>query len=244
MWSGSALKSLFFPPLCAGCESVLADDAQFVCPDCRGRIRFTEEAWHRGNNMEQLFRSFTPYRNQTYTGDKFVRGAAWTYYDKGSPMPAIIHNIKFVGYAELAQQLGREAAETLQQQADFFERIDLLMPITLHPKRLRARGFNQSEWICRGISDVTGIPVDTRHLMRTVNTDQQSLKTYEERGRLGQIFAVESPEELRGKHVLVVDDVITTGSTIARALETLHPIRNCTYSVFALSYAMHVPVKL
>lgn len=248
MWPGSqivkALRSVFYPPLCAGCSTVLPDQVPAICPDCRRRIRFTEEAWHRGNNLEQLFRSFAPYKNQTFTGDKFVRGAAYAYYDKASPIPQIIHNIKFVGYAELARELGREAAETITKQADFFREIDLLIPIALHPKRIRARGFNQSEWIARGISEVTGIPIDTDHLIRTYNTDQQSLKSYAEREQLGQIFSVQNPNDLIGKHVLIVDDVITTGSTIARALEVLHPIRNCTYSVFALAYAMHVPVRI
>ena len=211
-----------------------------LCRACIDSLRPTEEAWHRGNRLEMLFRSFAPYHKDAGRANKFVRGAAYLFYGKTSAVPEIIHTMKFTGDPQLARWMGHVAAEYLvSHDSGFFDDIDLLMPVALHPLREQQRGFNQSEWICRGLAEVTGLPVDTTHLVRTVNTEQQSRKTLAERATLGQIFALNNPDELRTKHVLVVDDVCTTGSTITRVLDVLHPIRGCRYSVFALTYAIH-----
>jgi len=232
--------SLFFPRRCSGCGEVLTDEELFVCTRCLAGLKITEEALHRGNRLEMLFRAYAPYEKESAPGNKFVRGAAYLYYDKETAAPNIIHAIKFAKDPELARWMGQKAAEELIcHDSCFFNGIDLLMPVALHPNRLRERGFNQSDWICRGISDITGIPVDTQHLERIIDTEQQSLKTLAERANLGLIFAIKEPDMLQGKHVLVVDDVITTGSTVSRVLDVLHPIYGCSYSVFALTYAMH-----
>ena len=88
-----------------------------------------------------------------------------------------------------------------------------------------------------GIRDVTGIPIDTKHLYRTHNNTHQSKKNLTDRRELTQIFGVHQPNDLREKHVLLIDDVITSGITMLRAMEALHPIYRCHYSVFALAIA-------
>ena len=108
----------------------------------------------------------------------------------------------------------------------------------LHPKRLRERGYNQSEYIARGISELTGIPIDTTHVLRVVNTPKQALQEGEERKtNVAKAFAVDRPEELRGKHILVVDDLITTGETMKACLHAMKRIRGARFSVFALCKA-------
>lgn len=236
-----SLAAVLFPRRCAGCCAVLADEEMSLCADCLRGLKRTEQAAHRGNNLEQLFRSFAYYEKEAIPGDKLVRGAAWAYYDKLTSLPEIIHTIKFKADPSLAEWVGRLAAEEmLRQNPLFFADVDMLLPVALHPIRLRERGFNQSAAIARGIASVTGLPVDEGHLERVVHTQQQSLKTLEERATLGRVFAVRQPGDLRGKHVMVVDDVATSGSTIKRVLEVLHPIRGCTYSVLVLGYALHL----
>jgi len=238
----SLLKDLLYPRLCAGCGEVLRDGEAQLCAECRAQIALTEEAWHRGNALEQLFRSYAPYGRDERPGDKLVRGAAYSYYHRETAIRAVIRTMKFRRDPMLARWLGQEAARHVLQGESgecFFADVDLLLPIPLHSDRLRERGFNQSERIAQGISDVTGIVVDTTHLVRTVATEQQSRKTLRERAELGTIFAVERPEELRGRHVMLVDDVVTSGTTLARAMEVLHPVRGCTYSVFVLALARH-----
>lgn len=233
----SAILSVLYPRLCAGCNEVLADEAPYVCEECLHQLALTEEAWHRGNRLEMLFRSYAPYKKNTAPADKFVRGAAYTYYHKTTPIRAIVRTCKFVGHAEVGQWMGKQAAEYMIDSG-FFEGVDMLVPIPLHANRLRERGFNQSEWIARGISEVTGIPVDTSgNLWRAVDTEHQSLKTLEERAELGEVFALHDETYYLGKHVMLVDDVVTSGSTMGRVMQVLHPVRNCQYSVFTLSYA-------
>ena len=108
----------------------------------------------------------------------------------------------------------------------------------LHPKRLRERGYNQSEYIARGISDIIGVPVDTTHVIRSRNTPKQALQTGEERKRnVADAFAVHHPEQLYHKHILIVDDLITTGETVRSCLRAMRCIRGAHYTVFALCKA-------
>ena len=144
--------------------------------------------------------------------------------------------MKFSSQPEIGREMGRMAAQAWAGSS-FFEGIDYLMPLPLHFKRLRERGYNQAEWIAMGIHDVTGIPIDTKHLYRTQNNTHQSKKNLTDRRELTQIFGVHQPNDLREKHVLLIDDVITSGTTMLRAMEALHPIYRCHYSVFAIAIA-------
>jgi predicted amidophosphoribosyltransferase len=103
---------------------------------------------------------------------------------------------------------------------------------------LRERGFNQSEWICRGISDVLHIPMDIEHLVRFRNNPHQSRSMFRNREKnVADVFAIRHPEEWKGKHILLVDDVITSGSTILSCIKQASPIRGCRVNVFALGWA-------
>ena len=104
------------------------------------------------------------------------------------------------------------AAELLSSH--FFQGIDVIIPIPLHKKKQQIRGYNQSEWIARGITAVTGIPIDTESILRKKNTETQTHKSIlERRDNVEGIFELQRPEALVGKHILIVDDVLTTGST-------------------------------
>jgi ComF family protein len=103
---------------------------------------------------------------------------------------------------------------------------------------LRERGFNQAEWICKGLSEVLHIPIDTEHLIRTRNNAHQSRSQFEKRqDNVKDIFEVRYPEEWKNKHILLVDDVITSGSTLMACMKQMTPIRGCRISVFALGWA-------
>lgn len=133
--------------------------------------------------------------------------------------------------------LGRLAAQEYMD-VDLWDDIDVIVPVPLHPKRFRARGFNQAEWIGRGLSDVLHIPVDTEHLVRTRNNPHQSQARFEKRkDNVQDVFSVRYPEEWKNKHLLLVDDVITSGSTMLACMKQTTPIRGCRISVFALGWA-------
>ena len=165
------------------------------------------------------------------------RAAAFLFYEKAHPIRNAIHKMKYSDQPEIGYQLGKQAAMEFQY-ADFFDEIDVIIPMPLHPKRLRERGYNQSEYIAQGISDVTGIPVDTTHVTRSRNTPKQALQSGEERTQnVINAFAVNHPEQMYRKHILVVDDLITTGETMRNCIKAMKRFRGATFSVFALCKA-------
>lgn len=166
-----------------------------------------------------------------------VRAAAFLFYDKDKPVQALIHQMKYAERPEVGYALGRQAAIEFQY-ADFFDGIDVIVPIPLHKNRLRSRGYNQSEYIARGISAVTGIPVDTTHVTRETDTPQQALQSGADRAEnVKNAFAVNHPEQMYRKHILVVDDLVTTGETMRSCLKAMRRIRGAKFSVFALCKA-------
>jgi ComF family protein len=115
----------------------------------------------------------------------------------------------------------------------------LIIPVPLHPSKKRIRGFNQSEYISEGVSAVTGLPVDTNSLLRILQSATQTRRTrYERWTNVEGIFSVADPGALRGKHVLLVDDVITTGSTIESCVSELLKVDDVKVSVIAIGYAV------
>ena len=165
------------------------------------------------------------------------KAAAFLFYDKDHPIQRVIHKMKYADQPMIGYFLGRQAAIEFQY-ADFFDEIDVIIPIPLHPKRLNERGYNQSEYIAKGISDVTGIPIDLTHVTRTRNTPKQALQRGEERREnMEEAFAVNHPEQLYHKHILVVDDLITTGETMRSCLKAMKIIRGAKITVFALCKA-------
>lgn len=166
------------------------------------------------------------------------RAAAFLTYEKNHPIQQAIHKMKYADQPLIGIQLGRQAAIEMQY-ADFFDDIDIIMPIPLHPKRMRERGYNQSEYIARGISEITGIPIDTTHVTRVKNTPKQALQSGEGRKHnVAEAFAVNHPEQMYRKHILMVDDLITTGETMRSCLKAMKRFRGATFSVFALCKAM------
>lgn len=226
-WVLDPLWHLVWPRECAMCNQVLRMHEELLCESClRGGLPKTEEGCHRDNRLECLFSEV----------DKFQRGGAYCFYPKEHPIRNAIHEMKYDSKPEIGRMLGRMAAEEWKAYG-FFDGIDCIIPLPLHKERLRERGYNQAEWIAMGVRDVTGLPIDTEHLIRIINNDKQSRMSLAERRELGNIFAARHPEQLRGKHVLLIDDVVTSGTTMLRAMETLHPIQRCRYSVFSLAIA-------
>ena len=207
----------------------MIDEREVICRDCLMQLNRTEQAILRANTTEDLFSRYA----------KFVRGAAFLWVEHGSKELELIHAMKFGPAANphIAYRLGKQIAYEFMQ-SDFFDGIDYLIPVPLHPKRYRDRGFNQSEWLCRGISEVTCIPTDTEHLIRVRNNEHQAnLAGSDRKKNIKGVFAVRYPEDWYRKHVLLVDDLITTGSTLRACIDVLHPVRGCRISVLGLGKA-------
>lgn len=222
-----SLLSLFYPHCCAMCGCLSEDETVTLCPECIKHLPRTEQCALKANMTEELFCDLP----------RFQRAAAFLFFDKGADVQRLVHKMKFHEQPRIAYDLAREAAYDFMQ-ADFFDDIDLIIPIPLHPRRLRERGYNQSEWIARALSEATGIPVDTTHVRRIRNNPQQALQKARDRAaNVEGVFAVNHPEELYRKHILIVDDLITTGSTVRACIRAMHPCRGARFSVFALGKA-------
>ncbi|MCQ2311336.1 MAG: ComF family protein [Paludibacteraceae bacterium] len=215
------------PRTCPACGQVLADEEE-LCPDCVNHIQRTEQALNRDNSTEDIFRNLP----------HFVYGGCWAFYVKQTYFQLLIHNAKFgLGNPELLRYLGRIAAREWEETG-FFDGIDYIVPIPLHWRRLRERGFNQSEYICKGLSEVLNIPIDTTHLTRERYNKKQSQSSFHERlSAVRGIFSLNHPEEWYGKTIMIVDDILTTGSTLKAAIETMKEVYNSRIVVFALAKA-------
>ena len=243
----TALLSLFYPRTCALCGRYTGEKrAQGqLCKRCLAMLPRTEQAEQRENLTEMTLtgtdsmwvRDKGQYMVRTKKAMHVERAAAFLFFDKDNPIRELMHRMKYNDLPEIGYELGRQAALEFQY-ADFFDGIDVIVPMPLHEKRMRERGYNQSEYIARGISAVTGIPVDTTHVTRIRNTPKQALQKGDERkANVQDAFAVNQPEQLYRTHILVVDDLITTGETMRSCLKAMKKCRGAKFSVFALCKA-------
>ena len=208
-----------------------------LCDTCLAALPRTEQAQLRENSTEMELLSEGSSFSVARKAMHLDRAAAYLFYEKESPLQQVIHRMKYSDQPLIGYRLGRLAAIEMQY-AGFFDGIDVIMPVPLHKNRLRSRGYNQSEYIARGISEVTGIEIDTTHLTRQRDTPKQALQRGEDRHRnIHDAFAVNHPEQLYKKHILLVDDLITTGETAKACLRAMRKFRGATFSVFALCKA-------
>jgi len=166
------------------------------------------------------------------------KAAAFSYYTRDSRIRRLIHQLKYKGVKEIGPELGRIYASTLKSSG-FLDDIDIIIPVPLHPSKKRQRGFNQSDLISQGISDVSGIRVDTKLLVRKTVTKTQTRKSRFDRWtNVQDIFRVTDEKRLKDLHILLVDDVITTGATIEACANEILKAENTKVTVAALAFSV------
>ena len=222
-----ALLHLFFPHTCAGCGTDVLSSRQQLCASCIHALPQTHFVTHANNPVEQSFWGRLP-----------LRAAAAVYYEtKGSLLQRIIYACKYGGNKELGLALGRLMGTALNN-SNRFGKIDALVPLPLHPKKERKRGFNQSLLLCHGISEETGIPVLKNAVRRNTPTQSQTRKNREQRWEnMKDRFEITRATALQHKHLLLVDDVTTTGATIEACGRALLQADEVSLSVLTLAYA-------
>ena len=219
--------SLLFPRLCYGCGTHLLRNEYLICTECFVVIPRTGYHTLEDNPVAQLF----------WGRCKIEKAAAFSYYNKGSRIRKLIHNLKYKGIKEIGYELGRIYGISLNSSG-FMNDVDLIIPVPLHPSKKRIRGFNQSETISMGIADSTHLPVDIKSLTRKmVSATQTKRSRYERWTNVEGIFQVVDIHAIAEKHILLVDDVITTGSTIEACTNELLKIQGVRVSVVALAFA-------
>jgi ComF family protein len=199
-----------------------------ICTECYVVIPRTNYHSIQDNPVAQLF----------WGRCLIEKAAAFSYYNKGSRIRNLIHNLKYKGIREIGYELGRIYGQSLKSSG-FVCDIDLVIPVPLHPAKKRIRGFNQSETISRGIADSAMLPVDVNSLARImVSATQTKRSRYDRWTNVEGIFQVIDPQSIIGKHILLVDDVITTGSTIESCTNELLKVEGVKVSVVALAFAV------
>lgn len=205
----TAFLDFVYPPLCISCGRLLESGGEHVCPDCWASIK-------RASRDLPLFLET---RSKLAASGAITDLVSLFVFEKEGPFQAIVHALKYSGIQQLGTELGRRLGSALRDQG---VHADAVVPVPLHKRKLRERGFNQSLLIARGISGVLGIPVRADLVRRTRWTQTQTALSKEERKQNVEDAFECGEVRLEGMCIIVVDDVITTGATIeavARALQ-------------------------
>lgn len=220
--------SLLFPRLCYGCGNHLMRNEYLICTGCFILIPKTNYHLKSVNPVSQLF----------WGRCQIEKAATYSFYTRDSRIRRLIHHLKYRGIKEVGTELGRIYAHNLKSSG-FLNDIDLIIPVPLHQSKKRKRGFNQSDLISQGISEVSGIPVDNRILVRkTISKTQTRKSRYDRWTNVEDIFCLSGHKSLMNMHILLVDDVITTGSTIESCANELLKVSNVKVSVAALAFSV------
>lgn len=225
-WLGAA-ADVALPRVCPVCGKSLDGDEQWLCRQCLAALPRTRYEEVEFNTMEQHFAGKVP----------IERATAYFFYEKGSPYASILHDIKYHSTPKMGYWLTSRAV-TDMAGSHFFDNIDVVTAVPLHRSKLAQRGYNQSEYLARGIADALGIPyIEALKAVRPHST--QTRKGAMERWQnIQDNYALNNnADRLDGKHILLVDDVITTGSTLTVCAELLKQISGVTVSLFTLSAA-------
>ena len=219
--------NLLFPRTCAGCGNILLEGEDTVCTTCRFLLPKTGYEMHLDNPLAQIFYGQMPFHAVT----------AEFFFSKTGKVQHLIHGLKYHHCRENGIFLGQEIGKSLLKAPDY-QGVDFIIPIPLHPKKEKTRGYNQSHVIAEGISEIMNIPIAEKCLVRSVFTDTQTKKSREERYQnVKDIFEVKNEEKLAGKHVLLVDDVLTTGATLMSAGKALMQVERIKISVVTAACA-------
>lgn len=202
--------SLLYPRLCLMCQAQVQQD-DHICLSCETELPRTDYHSLAENPITEKF----------YGRLNLRFGAAYLIFSPGNKTQDLIHALKYQDKPILGQIFGKEYGQLIQQSS-VCPKADCLIPVPLHPRKQHLRGYNQSEWIARGLSEGMGIPVDNQTLIRSKFTETQTRKSRMSRlNNMESAFSVSHPEDFKYKHAIIVDDVLTTGATLESCALTL-----------------------
>ncbi len=222
------LSHMFYPRLCEGCSKPLLQEEEVLCLNC-SIYNLPRTAYHHIAENETFMR---------FAGRVHIEKAtSLAYFTAEGLLQHLLHGLKYDGKKEIGTYLGRQLAHDLQQTG-WSNGIDAIVPVPLHPKKEAERGFNQSLIIARGMQDVLAIPVYDKMVRRTRFTETQTQKNREERmeNMLGA-FEVITPAEAKNKHILIIDDVLTTGATLEACAHAFSGIEGIRISIATVGIA-------
>lgn len=221
------LLHLFFPRICVGCNGHLLQNETHLCTHCIYHLPLTDFHLYAQNELDKTFWGRLP----------LLKSFAMVFFTKGGTIQHVLHEIKYRNNCELAWFMGHMYGNMLLKSAFT---CDGIMAVPLHPKKLALRGYNQSEWIVKGMCDAMAIPNWSSSIARVKATETQTRK-----GRFARwqnvetVFTITDKEMVTNKHVLLMDDVITTGATLEACGKSIVEHSSAQLSIGALAYAHH-----
>lgn len=219
--------SLLFPDLCIGCNERLVNQEKYLCLSCSYDLPITNHHLDTDSLVDRRLKARLP----------VSKVSSYLYFTGGSRVQRIIHHIKYQNGFALAHYLGRQYGDILKD-SPLFKDIDIIIPVPLHKKRQRQRGYNQSEYIARGLAEALGAEVSSDNLIRLHHQKSQtkSKGRYERFENMKDMFSVVNPKQFENKNILLVDDVLTTGATVEACGMALLEVPNIQLSIVTLAF--------
>ena len=219
--------SLLFPELCNGCGTHLYYGEKEICIKCLNDLPFTDDYLFKENSVAKQLWGRLPCN----------AAMAMLYFKKGTKVQNLIHSLKYKDKTAVGVKLGNLLGERIKSVKQY-QNIDLIIPVPLHPKKERKRGYNQSKYIADGIAEILNVPVSSSHLIRSQSTESQTKKSrYIRYENMQDVFHIYNSEELKNLHILLVDDVITTGATLEACGNSLLTCEIEKLSIAAVAFA-------
>ena len=221
------LLNLFFPPVCSGCNSFLIKNEMVICTQCRHNIPLTN---HHLSLENEAFKKF-------YGRIPLEHASAFLYFHKKGIVQELIHKLKYKGHEDIGSVLGNWYAEDLKE-IEVLKTADVIIPVPLHKRKFRERGFNQVTTFGLALSTELDIPYNDSILLRTIYSKTQSKKNLLDRSEgIDTVFNVSFDEKDHNKHYLLIDDVITTGATLEACSRALLKIPGARISIVCMAMA-------
>lgn len=223
------LVALLYPNLCLACSENPPTPSEVICLSCQLKLPKTNFHLEKENPFTERFWGRMPLES----------GAALYHFVKGGRVQELLHQLKYEGKPEVGIKLGEWYGRHLLE-SPFFKTVDVIVPVPLHPRKERLRGYNQAAMLAQGIAETMQKPWLKDGLVRQVFTETQTQKSRAERlENVSEVFAVGNPKKLAGKHVLLVDDVMTTGATMEACGMKILAVPGTKLSMATIAIADH-----
>jgi ComF family protein len=219
--------SLFYPQLCLSCGKNITPDQDAICISCQ--VKLPKTGFHL--EKENLF------TDRFWGRIDIESGTSFYHFAKSGRVQHLIHNLKYKGKSEVGIKLGNLYGKVLKK-SPLYETVDIIIPVPLHPKKELKRGYNQSDMFAKGLAEAMKLDWNRNVLIRTKMTETQTKKSRLERLKnVHDVFKVNNADILKNKHVLIVDDVLTTGATLEACATKILEIPNTKVSLATIAFA-------
>jgi ComF family protein len=223
-----AISHLFYPTICFGCKKNEIDTNEWLCHQCLNALPFTDFENIRNNVVEQLFWGRTP----------ILFAYSCFFYVEKTPIQRLIHEVKYKEQQKLGRWLGQMMGRQLLTIFQKYE-VDMMLPMPLHPKKQQQRGYNQATLLCEGIRTITTCDFTEQLIIRNTNTETQTKKSRMERwNNVSDVFTITDAKQVTNKHIVLVDDVITTGASTEACAATLLKEGASAVSICSLAFTL------